>query len=571
MEMMDKDYERKCYELAYLIFPDVDETVDDLEIKYPERTDLKADAKVVRIGPSPTGLMHTGTLFQAMINKKLASQSEGVFYVRIEDTDQKREVEGAVDEIINGLKHFELMPDEGVVGKDKEIGHYGPYTQSKRGDIYRVCAKHLIEIGRAYPCFCTQEMLQKTHDAQVANKVIPGYYGVYAKCRNISIDESIERVKRGEKFILRFRSNGSHLKKITFKDGAKGKIEMADNDEDIVIIKSDGLPTYHFAHVCDDHFMHTTHVVRAEEWLPSVPKHLQLFDAMGFKAPHYIHTPTIMIKDGDSKRKLSKRKDKVAAVSYFIAAGYPVEGVNDYLMTILNTDFEMWKAQNKDKSYKDFEFKLSKMSSAGSLLDIPKLNDLSKEAIAKMSSSEVLENVLEWSKEYSKDFYDIISKDLDYSKKVFGLERDNATKIRKDIYKWEDVEDTFRYFFDDIYQKELDEKGYIIDSLCDEKPQITKDIIKKSLDEYIKVYNENDTKDEWFQRMKDVAQSLGFCVNMKEYKKEPEKYIGSIADFSSIVRMAITNKKNTPDIYSIMQLLGREKTINRMKEAMSKV
>ena len=520
MEMMDKDYERKCYELAYLIFPDVDETVDDLEIKYPERTDLKADAKVVRIGPSPTGLMHTGTLFQAMINKKLALQSDGVFYVRIEDTDQKREVEGAIEEIIEGLKHFELMPDEGVVGKDKEVGHYGPYTQSKRGDIYRVCAKHLIEIGRAYPCFCTQEMLQKTHDAQVANKVIPGYYGVYAKCRNISIDESIERVKRGEKFILRFRSNGSHLKKITFKDGAKGKIEMADNDEDIVIIKSDGLPTYHFAHVCDDHFMHTTHVVRAEEWLPSVPKHLQLFDAMGFKAPHYIHTPTIMIKDGDSKRKLSKRKDKVAAVSYFIAAGYPVEGVNDYLMTILNTDFEMWKAQNKDKSYKDFEFKLSKMSSAGSLLDIPKLNDLSKEAIAKMSSSEVLENVLEWSKEYSKDFYDIISKDLDYSKKVFGLERDNATKIRKDIYKWEDVEDTFRYFFDDIYKKELDEKGYIICSLCDEKPQITKDIIKKSLHEYINVYNENDTKDEWFQRMKDVAQSLGFCVNMKEYKKE---------------------------------------------------
>ena len=571
MEMMDKEYERKCYELAYLIFPDVDETVDDLEIKYPERTDLKADAKVVRIGPSPTGLMHTGTLFQAMINKKLASQSEGVFYVRIEDTDQKREVEGAVDEIINGLKHFELMPDEGVVGKDKEIGHYGPYTQSKRGDIYRVCAKHLIEIGRAYPCFCTQEMLQKTHDAQVANKVIPGYYGVYAKCRNISIDESIERVKRGEKFILRFRSNGSHLKKITFKDDAKGKIEMADNDEDIVIIKSDGLPTYHFAHVCDDHFMHTTHVVRAEEWLPSVPKHLQLFDAMGFKAPHYIHTPTIMIKDGDSKRKLSKRKDKVAAVSYFIAAGYPVEGVNDYLMTILNTDFEMWKAQNKDKSYKDFEFKLNKMSSAGSLLDIPKLNDLSKEAIAKMNSQEVLENVLEWSKKYSKDFYDIISKDLDYSKKVFGLERDNATKIRKDIYKWEDVEETFKYFFDEIYNKELEEKGYIIDSILEEKPTITKEVIKKSLEEYIKAYNENDNKDEWFARMKEVAQSLGFCTNMKEYKANPENYIGSIADFSSIVRMAITNRKNTPDIYSIMQLLGKDKVINRLNTTLSKV
>jgi glutamyl-tRNA synthetase len=568
---MDKEYERKCYELAYLIFPDVDETVDDLEIKYPERTDLKEGAMVTRIGPSPTGLMHTGTLFQAMINKKLASQSEGKFYVRIEDTDQKREVEGAIEEIIAGLKHFDLMPDEGVVGKDKEIGFYGPYTQSKRRDIYRVCAKHLVEIGRAYPCFCTPEMLQKTHDAQVANKIIPGYYGVYAKCRNRSIDEAIERVKNGEKFILRFRSNGSHLNKIAFIDDARGKIEMADNDEDIVLIKSDGLPTYHFAHICDDHFMHTTHVVRAEEWLPSVPKHLQLFDAMGFKAPHYIHTPTIMIKDGDSKRKLSKRKDKVAAVSYFIAAGYPVEGLNDYLMTILNSDFEMWKAQNKDKSYKDFEFKLNKMSSAGSLLDIPKLNDLSKEAIARMNGEEVLKNVLEWSKEYDKEFYELVKEDLDYSRKVFGLERDNATKIRKDIYKWEDVEPTFRYFFKDNYAKELEDEGYIITSLSEEKQTITKDVIKKSLEEYIKVYNENDTKDEWFARMKDVAQSLGFCVNMKEYKAEPEKYIGSIADFSSIIRMAVTNRKNTPDIYSIMQLLGKDVVINRMEETISRI
>ena len=567
---MDKEYERKCYELAYLIFPDVDETVDDLEIKYPERN-LKADAKVVRIGPSPTGMMHTGTLFQAMVNKKLATQSEGVFYVRVEDTDQKREVEGAVDEIIAGLKHFDLMPDEGVVGKDKEIGHYGPYTQSKRRDIYRICAKHLIEIGRAYPCFCTQEMLQKTHDAQVANKVIPGYYGIYAKCRNISIDESIERVKNGEKFILRFRSNGSHLKKISFIDDARGKIEMADNDEDIVIIKSDGLPTYHFAHICDDHFMRTTHVVRAEEWLPSVPKHLQLFDAMGFKAPHYIHTPTIMIKDGDSKRKLSKRKDKVAAVSYFISAGYPVEGLNDYLMTILNSDFEMWKSKNKDKSYKDFEFKLNKMSSAGSLLDIPKLNDLSKEAIAKMNSEEVLRNVLEWSKEYNKEFYDLLNKDLDYAKKVFGLERDNATKIRKDIYKWEDVEPTFRYFFKDNYLNELKEQGYLIKTLPEEKNTLTLDVIKKSLEAYKEAYNENDTKDEWFDRMKDVAQKLGFCINMKEYKANPENYIGSIADFSSIVRMAVTNRKNTPDIYSIMQLLGKDTTIARMEDTISKL
>jgi glutamyl-tRNA synthetase len=567
---MDKEYERKCFELAYLIFPDVNETVDDLEIRYPARN-LKEGAKVVRIGPSPTGMMHTGTLFQAMVNRKLASQSEGVFYVRVEDTDQKREVEGAVQEIIDGLEHFDLMPDEGVIGKDKEKGDYGPYTQSKRAEIYRICAKHLIEVGRAYPCCCTPEMLQKTHDQQVANKIIPGYYGVYAKCRNRSIDEAIERVKAGEKFILRFRSNGSHLNKIAFVDDARGKIEMADNDEDIVLIKSDGLPTYHFAHICDDHFMHTTHVVRAEEWLPSVPKHLQLFEAMGFEAPHYIHTPTIMIKDGDSKRKLSKRKDKVAAVSYFISAGYPVEGLNDYLMTILNSDFEMWKSQNKDKSYKDFTFKLDKMSSAGSLLDIPKLNDLSKEAIARMTGDEVLKCVLEWSKEFNKDFYDLLNKDLKYAREVFGLERDNATKIRKDIFKWEDVEPTFRYFFDGNYKNELETEGYIIKTLTEEKATLTPEVMVKALEAYKTAYNESDDKDTWFARMKEVAEGLNFCTNMKEYKANPDAYVGSIADFSSIVRMAVTNRKNTPDIYSIMQLLGKDRTIARMEDTIEKL
>lgn len=567
---MDKDYERKCYELAYLIFPDVDETVDDLEIKYPERNELKQGAMVTRIAPSPTGMAHTGTLYQAMVDKKLANQSEGVFYVRIEDTDQKREVEGAVEEIMKGLEYFNLMPEEGVIGKDKEKGYYGPYTQSQRKEIYRVCAKHLVEIGRAYPCFCTPEMLQKTHDAQVANKIVPGYYGVYAKCRNRSIDEAIERVKNGEKFILRFRSNGSHLNKITFMDEARGKIEMAENDEDVVLIKSDGLPTYHFAHVCDDHFMHTTHVIRGEEWLPSVPKHIQLFEAMGFEAPHYVHTPSILIKDGDSKRKLSKRKDKIAAVAYFIKSGYPAEGVNEYLMTILNSDYEMWKSKNKDKTYKDFEFKMNKMSSAGSLLDIPKLNDLCKEEVAKLNSQELLDRVLTWAKEYSKDFYDILNRDLEYSKKVFGIERDNATKIRKDIYKWEDVEETFRYFFDDIYAKEL-ETNRIISTLTEDKATLTPEVMKNVLDKYSKEYNENDTKDEWFARMKEVAQNLGFCVNMKEYKANPENFVGSIADFSSIIRVAVTNKKNTPDIYEIMQLLGRGRTISRMEDTIAKL
>ena len=568
---MDKEYERKCYELAYLIFPDVDETVGDLEVKYPERNELKVGAIVTRIAPSPTGFMHTGSLYQAMVHKKLATQTDGVYFLRVEDTDQKREVAGSIKMYTDELKYFDLLATEGVLGEDKQVGSYGPYIQSQRKDIYRVCAKHLIEKGLAYPCFCTPEMIDKTRQMQEANKIVPGYYGVYAKCRNISIDESIERVKNGEKFIIRFRSNGSHLRKISFVDGARGKIEMAENDQDVVIIKSDGLPTYHFAHVCDDHFMRTTHVVRGEEWLPSTPIHLDLFNAMGFTPPVYVHTPLIMIKDGNSKRKLSKRKDKESAVSFFIKAGYPAEGVCEYLMTILNSDYEMWKSKNKEKNYMDFEFKLNKMSSAGSLLDMPKLNDLCKEEVAKMSGKEVLDKVLVWSKQYSQDFYDILNKDLEYSQKVFGLERDNATKIRKDIYKWEDVEETFKYFFDEIYNKELEEKGYIIDSILEEKPTITKEVIKKSLEEYIKAYNENDNKDEWFARMKEVAQSLGFCTNMKEYKANPENYIGSIADFSSIVRMAITNRKNTPDIYSIMQLLGKDKVINRLNTTLSKV
>ena len=569
MEIMDKDYERKCFELAYLIFPDVDKTVEDLEIDYPERNTLKEGAIVTRIAPSPTGFMHTGNLFQALIHKKLSTQTDGVYFLRIEDTDQKREVEGAVKKYSEELGYFGLTPDEGVISEVKETGKYGPYVQSKRKDLYRICAKHLIEKGLAYPCFCTSEMMDKTRQAQEANKVVPGYYGVYAKCRNISIDESIERVKTGERYILRFRSAGSHLNKISFVDAGRGKIEMAENDQDVVILKSDGLPTYHFAHAVDDHFMRTTHVVRGEEWLPSTPIHIDLFNGMGFELPVYTHTPLILMKDGDSKRKLSKRKDKESAVSYFIKSGYPKEGVIEYLMTILNSDYELWKNQNRDKNIYDFEFKIDKMSSAGSLLDMPKLNDLCKDEISKMTSSQVLEYVLTWANEYSKDFYNIVARDKEYSLKVFGLERDNTDKIRKDIYKWEDVEDSFRYFFDDIYEEELKTDGSIISTLSEEKEKLSKSVIKTALEKYKASYSEEHTKDEWFQNMKDVAESIGFCVNMKEYKQSPESYIGNIADFSSIIRIAITNKKNTPDIYGIMQLLGKDRVIERLEKTIA--
>ncbi len=561
---MDKEYERKCIELAYLIFPDVNETVDDLEIRYKERN-LKEGAAVTRYAPSPTGFLHTGSLFTTLVDMKIAEQTGGIFYLRVEDTDQKREVKGSIESLTKELKEFGLVPQEGVITADKEIGDYGPYTQSKRAEIYRICAKHLIEKGLAYPCFCTPEMKAKTREAQEANKVLPGYYGIYAKCRNISIDESIKRVKAGEKYILRFRSQGSHLRKTSFIDAARGKIEIAENDQDIVLIKADGLPTYHFAHVVDDHFMRTTHVVRGEEWIPSTPIHIELFNAMGFEAPIYVHVPLLLVKDGNSKRKLSKRKDKEAAVSYYLKAGYPTEAVMEYLYTLVNSDYEIWRKKNKDLPRDSFDIKLNKMSSSGSLLDIMKLNDISREYISKMTSREVLDNVLAWSKKYDVEFYDILNRDLDYSLKIFGLERDNATKIRKDIIKWEDVRDNFFYFFNDLYEDSIT-KGYEFDYETDpQNSRVGRDLAKNVLERYLEVYNENDDKDTWFANVKALAGEMGFCTDMKFYKQNKDKYVGSISDFASIIRVAITNKKNTPDIHSIMKLLGKGEVINRIE------
>ncbi len=568
---MDKDYERKCYELAYLIFPDVNETVDDLEIKYPVRR-LKENAKVTRFAPSPTGFLHTGALFTSLVDKKLAKQSDGIFYLRIEDTDSKREVPGSIKLFTEELKKFGLTPDEGVISPDREEGFYGPYTQSKRAHIYRICAKHLVEQGLAYPCFCTPEKLAATHEAQEKNKIVPGYYGVYASCRNISIDESIKRVKAGEKYILRFRSSGSHLNKISFIDGARGKIEIAENDQDIVLIKGDGLPTYHFAHVVDDHFMRTTHVVRGEEWIPSTPIHLELFKAMGFEAPTYVHIPLIMKKEGNSKRKLSKRKDKEAAVSYFLKAGYPIEAVMEYLMTLANSDFEMWRNKNKEANIDEFEFKLNKLSSAGSLFDDVKLNDISKEIISKMDSKEVLKRVLKYSEEYDIKTYNFIKKDTEYSRTIFALERDEAKKIRKDIIKWEDILPTFFYFFDELFEEDISNNGYQFDFIAGkENSKLNSSDIKDLLKEYINVYNENDTKDEWFANMKEMASKFGYCTDMKEYKQNPQNYKGSTSDVASTIRIAIVNRKNSPDIYEIMKILGKDKVIKRFNKVIESI
>lgn len=554
----------KYEELANLMFPNVIETVEELENRYPKR---KTEGEVTRYAPSPTGFLHTGSLFTTLLDKKIAQQTGGVFYLRVEDTDKKREVEGSIKDQLNSLKEFGIVPDEGVVEAGKEVGKYGPYTQSMRGDIYLVCAKELVRKGLAYPCFCTPEMLDTTRKMQEANKQLPGYYGIYARCRNISVDEAIERVKAGEDYIVRFRSSGSHLKKISYIDKIKGKIDIAENDQDIVIVKSDGLPTYHFAHAVDDHFMRTTTVIRGEEWLPSVPIHLQLFDALGFERVNYAHIPTIMIKDGESKRKLSKRKDKEAAVSYFLKAGYMPEAIIEYLYTIINSDFEPWRKNNKDKSLDEFKIRLEKMNSAGALFDIMKINDIAKECIAKLNSKELFDRVNSWSKEYNEEIYNLINRDMLYTLKIFAIERDNATKIRKDLAKFEDVLYTFSYFFGDLYQKDIKENGYIFEP----NDKITKEKIVEILSNYKDIYSLDDDKDMWFSKIKIMAGNLGFCMDMKEYKNNPDRYIGSVADVSTIIRIALTNRKNTPDMYYIMKSIGKDEIDSRINNALARL
>lgn len=555
------DLNEKYKKLADLIFPDITETIQDLEKRYPERN-LPEGACVTRYAPSPTGFFHTGGLFTSLIDIRTARQTNGVFFLRIEDTDTKREVEGSKDSLITEMRSFGIIPDEGAISSSEEIGDYGPYTQSKREEIYKICAKNLIEKGLAYPCFCTPECLALVHAEQEKNKIRPGYYSNYARCRNISIDESIARVASGENYVLRFRSSGSHMKKVSFIDSVRGKIEIAQNDQDIVIIKKDNLPTYHFAHVVDDHFMRVTDVIRGEEWIPSAPIHIELFNALEFELPRYAHVPPVMIMDGQSKRKLSKRKDKEAAISYFVKAGYPKNSMLEYLLTIINSDYEMWRAKNLSCDMFDFEIKLSKMGSAGALFDIDKLNDVSKEVISRMSSDEVLENVLTWAKKYDNEMYQYIQKDMEYSKKIFSLERDNVKKIRKDIYKWEDIKTNFFYFFDELYNKDILEKGYIFEN--------SNDIINMVITKYISVYDQNDDKDTWFAKMKQCAESIGFCIDMKEYKQNPDNYDGCIADYASIIRIAITNRKNTPDIYSIMQLLGKDEVMSRFQRVINR-
>lgn len=542
--------------LAELLFPDVKDSIEDLEKRYPERA-LPEGARVTRFAPSPTGYLHIGAFYTALVNLLTAKASGGTSYLRIEDTDKKREIDDGVSAIINGFKKLGVEFSEGVTGFGTESGDYGPYTQSKRVGIYHTVAKELVKKGLAYPCFCTAEELSALREQEEKDgALITGYFGKYAKCRNLSFEEIKEKLERNEPYVLRFRSFGDENRRIVFDDMIRGKIEMPENVIDEVLLKSDGIPTYHFAHVCDDHFMRTTHVIRAEEWLSSVPKHIALFKACGFKVPKYAHVSQVMKLDEDdgNKRKISKRKDPEAAVSYFFEAGVPKESITEYLLTLINSNFEDWRRANPKASAFDFPFNLKKMSSSGCLFDLVKLADVSKNVISVMDADTVYSYISEWAKEYDPEFYEIFTKNPERSREIVNIDRENP-KPRKDIAKWSEVKDYFSYMFNELYTPAF------------ELPEnISRDDAAAILKKYRDVYDASDGKDEWFNKLKDICEPLGFTPNVKEYKKSPDSFKGHVGDISTVIRLAVTSRRNTPDLCSIMRLLGKEEALRRIDD-----
>lgn len=540
-------------DLADLMYPHVNATVNDYERKYGERN-ISEWAVVTRFAPSPTGFVHMGSLLTTFVASKVAKDSDGIFYLRIEDTDQKREVENGIQGIINDLNNFDIKVDEGVISESEEIGNYGPYVQTKRKEIYDCYAKYMVENDLAYPCFCSEEDLENIRNTQETNKERIGYYGKYAKCRNLSIDEAYDRIKNGEKFVLRLKSTGDFNKRVILNDLVRGKIEFPENDIDTVLIKSDGIPVYHFAHVIDDHLMRTTHVLRGEEWISSTPVHMELFKKLGFKMPKYAHLGLVMkVDETGTRRKLSKRKDPEAAVSYYHEKGVPIEAVKLYLMTIANSNFEEWLNQNQDKTIDDFKFDFKKMSASGSLFDLEKLLNISKNYISRLSKDEVYTNLVDWARLYDKDFYNLITQYEDYTKEILNIEREQK-KPRKDYASYSDIKGQIFYMYDELYNPDSYDWGSITD----------KDEINKILTTYMDKYYDVSDKEVWFNNIKLLSDELGYASNMKDYKNNPDNYKGSVADISTVLRVAITSKSMTPDLYEIMRLLGKTRILDRL-------
>ena len=543
-------------ELADLMYPNVSKTISDYEKMYPERN-LPEGAVVSRYAPSPTGFVHVGNMLACFIENFVPNQTEGVFYLRIEDTDQKREIEGGIENIVDAIKTIGLDYKEGVVSKDKELGNYGPYIQSKRIDIYHTFAKYMIENDLAYPCFCTQEEIDASREEQKINKTRIGYYGEYAVCRNLTNEERAEKIKAGCPYTIRLKSRGNFNNKVKFHDLVKGDVTFPENDQDIILIKSDGVPLYHFAHVVDDHLMRTTHVLRGEDWLPSVPVHLELFNMFGFKLPEYAHLGLVMIVDKEgTKRKISKRKDQDFAIKHFREIGMPEAAMQEYLITIANSTFEGWRDNNLDKDINEYKFDFSKIGS-NPLFDYSKLLNISRNYISKLSAEVVYNKLVDWSKIYDLDFYNLISKYKDYTINILNIEREQA-KPRKDFACYSEIKSYIWYMFDELFNN--CDKNYEWQNITDI------DEIKNIMNVYIsKYYDSNDDKDTWFSKMKELANELCYAANVKDYKNNPDNYKGSIVDISMVIRVCLTTKSMTPDLYDIMKLLG----VDRIKDRIS--
>ncbi len=539
--------------LAELLFPHVTETCEQVQARFPKRV-LGEGAVVTRMAPSPTGFVHLGNLVQGMISERMAHQSGGVLFLRVEDTDAKREVPGAVEILIDALKHYNINFDEGATHTG-DSGLYGPYRQRQRSAIYHVFAKKLVCEGKAYPCFCTEEELSAIRTRQEANKENTGYYGKYALWRDRPMEDIQAQLDAGNPWVLRFRSEGSLANQFKFDDLVKGKLTITENDVDHVLLKSDGIPTYHFAHAVDDELMRTTHVVRGDEWLPSLPFHIQLFKALGFKLPKYVHIGPLMKMDGNSKRKLSKRKDPELALTYYKAEGFCPQAMREYLMTVLNSNFEDWRRANPDASIESFKFSPKKLNSAGSLFDYAKLVDVSKNVLSRMSAQEVYSALVEWAGEFDPDFAALLTADADYAISILAIGR-GGKKPRKDLATWVDAKPYMGFFYDALLEKPVFEQKF------------APELVKSVLQGYLDACDPADDANTWFNKVKALTESVGFTTDMKAYKADPAAFPGTVADVSGMLRMAITGKTNSPDLYTVTQLLGAERTAQRVLAAM---
>ena len=539
--------------LAELLFPHVTATPEELEARFPQRN-LPEGAVVTRMAPSPTGFVHLGNLVQGMISERMAHRTKGVLFLRVEDTDAKREVPGAVEVLISSLKHYNIHFDEGAT-IDGDNGAYGPYRQRQRAEIYHVYAKKLVMEGKAYPCFCTEEELTAMREKQEANKETTGYYGPYALWRDRPMEDIQAQLAAGNPWVLRFRSTGSIENQFKFDDLVKGKLTITENNVDHVLLKSDGIPTYHFAHAVDDHLMRTTHVVRGDEWLSTLPFHIQLFQALGFKLPKYVHIGPLMKMDGASKRKLSKRKDPELALTYYKAEGFSALAMREYLMTVLNSNFEDWRRANPDADMDTFPFSPKKLNPAGSLFDYAKLIDVSKNVISRMTAEDVYRQLTEWALEFQPDFGEKLAQDPDYAKAILAIGR-GGKKPRKDLATWKDARDYMGFFYDD----------YLESPVFDQK--FSRETIADVLTRFLEGFDPADDSAVWFNKVKAITEAIGFTTDMKAYKLDPAAFPGTVADVSTFIRLAVTGKTNSPDLYTVMQLLGPDRTAERIRKAL---